>query len=107
VLLRVAEVYQREVETARTLWQTKARLDRLIDSCERSQVTSYQAMLQVQVLLLTHLYIYALTYGDHMLIVEDQNVEKPSSNCNHCLIKLLFVERRSRLSYIGAFTGHH
>lgn len=105
VLLKISEIYKRELETARSLWQLKVRLDRIIDSCSRSQIKCYQGMLQIQVLLLTNLYINALTYGEHLLLVDDSQVEKPSSNCNNCLIKLFIAERRTRLTYNLALAG--
>ena len=41
VLLKISEIYSREVEIARSLWLFKTRLDKIIDSCTQSEVKSY------------------------------------------------------------------
>ena len=101
----MADEYMRQVEIARTLWQFKRRIDRVLDQCARKDIQVYQQLLGVQLLIFTQLYIYGLTYGtnEHMIIVDDSSVEKPSSNnsCNWMSNNLLYREEK-QTEFCGA-----
>ena len=105
VLIWIADEYMSQVEIARSLWQFKRRIDRVLDQCARKDIQVYQQLLGVQLLIFTQLYIFGLTYGtnEHMIIVDDSSVEKPSSNnsCNRMSNNLLYREEK-QTEFCGA-----
>lgn len=97
VLLAIAQIYSRQIETGRYLWTLKQRLDSLLSRCTLgSSLKAYQSMLKLQSFILTHLYVYALNYEEHLLILDDTTVTLPSSNCNHSILPL-YRETSERL----------
>ena len=41
VLVWLSDVYLRQVDTARSLWSFKLKLDRVIDQCRRENIQTY------------------------------------------------------------------
>jgi hypothetical protein len=80
VLIAIAQIYSRQIETARYLWTISKKIDSLLNLCGPITKIAYRSMLKLQSFLLSKIYVYAVTYKEHLLLLDDASVTFPSSN---------------------------
>ena len=79
VVITIAEIYNRQLPIATVLWGLQNKVEVLIRSCGKNQTKSFQDLLHLQSMLLQNLFVMATNFEEHLLIVDDSSVTKPSS----------------------------
>ena len=72
------------------MWALSKKLETLLCLCGNGNQTAFKNMLELQHFIISKIYVYAVTYGEHLMIVDDSDVKYPTSNdCKPVILNIV------------------